>query len=490
MAVYTITMIVYLVVILFVGLYVQKKLVKSKADFWNAGAKLGLLVSAGTVSATFISGGSLVGYPSSYFSSQGFAAPWHMLGTILGWIIIVNFFVHKIRRTNHTTLVDLFAERYGNGARIAAAIITLYAAGCYIVMNAAGVGAILSIVLGWNWHFSIILGFAIIIIYTTVSGYLGVVWTDVVQFFVLLLGTVLVAFFAVNAAGGFENIKETIINSDAFNWFYEYEGKNHAFPLQSRLRMTIQFGIANLAYAPYYVRILSAKDEIVARNSFIFSGVIAIFVWVCLLCAAAAGAVLLPNLEVVNDNYIAVLITTSLPVFAGAIMICGIVAAIMSSVDSFLHVAGVTVAKDLYQHRHPEATEKQLMTVTRVSIVAMGLICVLITLTNPASIFAIMVFLWGYIANGLAVPVICAFYWKRATHAGCVASMIGGTVVHTVWYLLGKPLGLNEFFPGLIAAVLLMIVVSLCTKPSDAAVIEKFHGEHMKLRYTGKMPEY
>ena len=479
MNIYMVFILVYLLVVLLFGFWVQKNLVKSSSDFWIGGAKLGLLVSSCTVAATFLSGGSLIGYPSMYYASGGFAAPWHMIGTVVCWIIIVLFFVHKIRRTNHVTIVDLFEERYGPRARIIAAILNLYIAVGYLVLNVAGIGAVLSAVLGWSWSFSIILGFAVLLIYVLASGYLGVVWTDVVQFFIMVVGVIMVAIISVNMAGGFEVIKNTIMSD--VPWYYSTTGLDNYFDPQTQWRLIIMFGIANLAYAPYYVRILSAKNEIVAKNSFIIAGAANIFVWILLLVTAAAGRVLLPNLQVVNDNFMPVLITSTLPTIAGAVLLCAIIAAIMSSVDSILHVAGVTVARDIYQRMKPDAPDSKLISVSRWAILVVGVVSVAIAIANPAMIFNILVFVWTFVANGLAIPVMAAFYWKRATEVGAVASMIGGTLTTAVWFFLKQPFGIHEFYPGLVVAVALLVIVSLATAPPSKEVQEKFHGEHMSL---------
>ena len=104
-----------------------------------------------------------------------------------------------------------------------------------------------------------------------------------------------------------------------------------------------------------------------------------------------------------------------------------------------------------------------------------------VALANPAMKFTILVFVWTFVANGLAIPVMAAFYWKRATEVGAVASMIGGTLTTAVWFFLKQPFGIHEFYPGLVVAVALLVIVSLATAPPSKEVQEKFHGEHMSL---------
>ena len=123
----------------------------------------------------------------------------------------------------------------------------MYVAIGYLVLNVAGIGAVLSAVLGWSWSFSIILGFAVLLIYVLASGYLVVVWTDVVQFFIMVVGVIMVAIISVNMAGGFEVIKNTIMSD--VPWYYSTTGYNYFDP-QTQWRLIIMFGIANLAYAP------------------------------------------------------------------------------------------------------------------------------------------------------------------------------------------------------------------------------------------------
>ena len=136
--------IIYLAVLLLASVWISK-IMHDSSDYW-VGGKDGLLVVT-SIAATFLSGASLIGYPGMYYSNGGFAAPWHMLGTVAGWMLIVIFFIHKVRRTGFVTLPDVFGDRFGEKARFVSAGITIYVQAGYMVLQLAGIGAILSLTL-------------------------------------------------------------------------------------------------------------------------------------------------------------------------------------------------------------------------------------------------------------------------------------------------------------------------------------------------------
>ena len=127
------------------------------------------------------------------------------------------------------------------------------------------------------------------------------------------------------------------------------------------------------------------------------------------------------------------LVNTVFPPFTAAIVVCAVLAAIMSTCDSVLHVAGTTIARDFYQRLVPGASEKKLLSVSRASILIVGAIGLIIALLQTSIIFDLLIFIWNFVANAIAVPLIASFYWKRANETGAVASMVAGMVVTVIW---------------------------------------------------------
>lgn len=473
--------VIYLAVLLLASVWISKNLVHDSSDYWVGGRKMGLLVVTGSIAATFLSGASLIGYPGMYYSNGGFAAPWHMLGTVAGWMLIVIFFIHKVRRTGFVTLPDVFGDRFGEKARFVSAGITIYVQAGYMVLQLAGIGAILSLTLGWNWATSIAIGFIVVVIYVYLGGYVAVAWSDVFQVGIMVIGVLIAAPLAVSQAGGFGAMRETLMQQ--VPWFFDVLGRDGYFDVQMQIRLILMFGLANLAFPAYYVRILSARNEITARNSFILGGLLVVFFWMILIVLAAAGKVLVPGIPPeAADTFMPTMINTVFPPFTAAIVLCAVLAAIMSTCDSVLHVAGTTIARDFYQRLVPGASEKKLLSVSRASILIVGAIGLIIALLQTSIIFDLLIFIWNFVANAIAVPLIASFYWKRANETGAVASMVAGMVVTVIWVLSGQPYGINEFYPGVIAAVAGLVIGSLVTPPSSKKILDKYFGPHMALR--------
>ncbi len=470
----------YFALMLLIGWLVDKYLIKTAQDYWIGGRSLGFLVSWGTVMATFVSGATMLGYMSTYYSKGGFASAWMLLGTFSGWFLILVFFVHKVRRTNFVTMGDLFEDRYGPHARLLAVVIILYVQIGYMCIQSIGMGTALSVILGWPINIGIFVGSAVTVAYTLMGGYLAVAWTDLIQGLLILVSTMLAVPMALNLVGGFAGLREGLLANAPF--FYDTTA-NGAFGLSYASKMVLMFGLANYAYPALFVRLYSAKDEYTARNSYLLTGVVLLLFYISAYVLMGCVRLLMPQIDPKMVDAIWPLAVKSLfPPLASGIFLAAIVAAVMSTSDSVLHVAGTTVARDLYYRMNPNASEKTLVSVSRWSILIIGLIGMGLSLMRPAAMFTITVFVWTYITVGLALPLMAAFYWKRATQTGAIASSVCGMLVTLVWFLLKKPFGVDEFYPGLLAALLGLIIGSLVTAPPPESIVDRYFAPGMSFR--------
>ena len=145
----------------------------------------------------------------------------------------------------------------------------------------------------------------------------------------------------------------------------------------------------------------------------------------------------------------------------------------MSSADSDLLGAGAIFANDIYKIViKPEASDKEVMIVTRITMAAVGVAATLIALFNTSSIVSILMFAFTLRAAGAFFPYVLGHYWKGASPAGTIASLVAGTIV--VVYLEhisgGNLFGLHfnqPIVPGLVAALIAFLIFSLVMPPKE-----------------------
>jgi len=202
----------------------------------------------------------------------------------------------------------------------------------------------------------------------------------------------------------------------------------------------------------------------------------------------ALSRLLLPSLEN-PDLAIPMLTETVLNPWGGAIFLAGVMAAGMSTFASVLIIVSGAIVRDLRRGGatessapHDAGDPKREVMLGRIASLVAGLIALVIAFRPPALVLVITAFAWAVIASACLWPVVLGIYWKRGTRAGAMSSMVIGVAVALAWMIAGKvlggnPMGLHGFIPGVLVSLVVFILVSLFTKPPEAALIQRAWGE-------------
>jgi sodium/proline symporter len=166
------------------------------------------------------------------------------------------------------------------------------------------------------------------------------------------------------------------------------------------------------------------------------------------------------------------------PIFAGLVM-AGILAATISSSDSYLLIAASAFAKNIFQGiAKKNATDKQVMTMSRITLLVIAAIAVLIALDKDSVIFNIVSFAWAGFGATFGPLMLFSLFWKRTTRWGAVAGMVGGAGMVFLWKLvistLGGAFAIYELLPAFIFSSICIVVVSLVTPKPSKEVEEDF----------------
>ena len=179
------------------------------------------------------------------------------------------------------------------------------------------------------------------------------------------------------------------------------------------------------------------------------------------------------------ENIFIVLSTNLLPPVLAGLVMAGILAATISSSDSYLLIAASAFAKNIYQGLwKKDATDKHVLWISRLALLAICVIAIFIALDEDSVIFTIVSFAWAGFGATFGPLMLFSLFWKRINRAGAIAGMVGGGVMVFVWNLLVRPLGgfwnIYELLPAFIFSSLCIVVVSLATKEPDKAIQEEF----------------
>jgi len=463
--------VLYMIAMLFIGWWSSKR-IDSNEDFMVAGRRLGPILMAGTLAATEIGGGSSLGVVQQGMQNHGLSASWYIITMGIAFVILT-FIAPKFRAATVKTVPEYFRRRYGKVSGLITAIIMLLpliglTAGQFIASS-----VILSTMLGISYETSVIVVAFVVTVYAVMGGLWSVTLTDFVQVFLIVFGMLIAVPFALNYAGGWSNV---VINvpEGTFSMFKGYD----LFGVISLVIMYLgTFTVGQEAVSRYY----AARDGKAARQgsilaaliNFIYAFIPAIL-GIIVLALINMGKFDAASFEAVGARYaLPVLAINVMPALICGLLFSGIISATMSSADSDLLGAGSIFSNDIYKEvLKKDATDKEVMTVTKIAMVIVGVFSAILAYTHGGNIISILMFSFTLRAAGSFFPYVMGHYWKGSSAAGCIASLIAGTivVVYLEQFSKGTLFGMKisqSIIPGLVAGLIAFVVFSLIMPPKN-----------------------
>ena len=463
-------LIVYFVGLFAVGLYATR-FIGSSTDFLLAGRRLGPVLATATLCATHFGGGFVLGSGEWGFE-HGMTGIAYAVGVGFSLILLGFVAARKMRRLAMFTVPDYLEIRYSSKiARLLGTLLSLVAiVGIIGAQVWAAQGALTILEIDPTW--AAVAATLMFIGYTAMSGLWGVTLTDAVQLAIIFVGVPVAALLALGEAGGFEGIRVAIDAQSA-----EIGADRFFSPFGAGVGLVLAAIVPTMMYTligqDFYQRLFAARDERTAFAAAIAAGVLLIAFAVFPVVTGMAARALF-GAEIEAAQAIPMLIDEVLPAWAAAIVIAAILGAIMSTADSLLMAGTSHVTHDIYVKLiDPTATEnaRRLLLISRIVTVVLGLLALWMAL-NFKAIIGMLLMSYTLYAAGVFIPVVGGLYWKRATSAGAVAAILGGSGFGLAgelgWFtpaalpLLG---GLPIIVSGALVSLLLFIGVSLATQP-------------------------
>lgn len=465
----TVIVVLYLLVMLFIGWYSSKK-ITSNTDFMVAGRRLGPFLMAGTLAATEIGGGSSLGVVQQGMQNHGISAAWYILTMGLAFVILT-FLAPKFRAATVKTVPEYFRRRYGKGSGLITAIIMLIPLVGLTEGQFVASATILSTMLGIGFKPAIVIVAVVVIAYSVMGGLWSVTLTDFVQVFLIIIGMIIAVPFAMNTAGGWDAVVANV-PPETFDMF---KGYSPMAVVSLTVMYLATFTVGQEAVSRYY----AARDGKAARQgsilaaiiNFVFAFIPAIL-GIITLALMNMGVFSAAEFESVGARYaLPVLAIRTMPTIICGLLFAGIISATMSSSDSDLLGAGSIFANDIYHvYIKPDADSKEVMRVTQITMVVVGVIAAAVALFNTSSIITILTFCFTLRAAGTFFPYVLGHYWKGGSWQGTIASVIAGSIV--VVYLekisggvlFGVKLS-QPIIPGLIVGLIFFLAFSKLFPP-------------------------
>jgi sodium/proline symporter len=470
MSIITTVFVIYLVILAGLAMWSRQE-THTMSGYFIAGKKLPPWVVAFSTNATGESGWLLLGLTGMGYVA-GAQAFWVVAGEVVGialaWLLLSRRIKRLSDESDSITVPDVLAARFDDQAHILRKIsllIILVMVGAYVAAQMVATGKAFDGFTDLNYSTGVLVGAAVIILYTLVGGYKAVAWTDLIQGILMLLGLIIVPLIAIDAAGGWSSVLADLRGQDPgllTPWGPEGKSTAALVGIVSFLAVGLPFmGVPQLM-----VRFMSARSEKSLVPAMIISVIVILLFDLGAVLTGMAGRALFPGLED-PESILPVISTTLLHPVLGGIMMVVVLAAIMSTVDSLLILASSAVVRDYWQQiRGSKLSDRALANRGKLLTVVIGVIGVAFALHQTPMIFWFVLFAWSGLGAAFGPVLLCALWYPGTTLAGAIAGMLGGFITTVAWVLWFKPYfyDLLEIIPGFIVGLALTIIISKLKK--------------------------
>ena len=440
--------VVYFGIILWIAKWASedKSSAKGSVDYFLAGKSQGWLVVGASLFASNIGSEIILGVSGAGARGDMPMANFEILAALvlilLGWV-----FVPFYLRTGVYTMPEFLEKRYSKACRNYLSVVSILA---YVITKISLIifaGALVFETIGIPFWTGAIFTVVATGFYTVLGGLKAVIYTDMVQAFILLLGCLLVTAFGLYQIGGWEEMMQTIAvaaeqpgNPPADRFFNLWRPVSDSeYPWTGMLFGAPILGVWYWCTDQYIVqRALSAKDVSNARKGALFAGFLKLLpVFIFFIPGVIAYALLQKGMISFSmdnaDQALPTLITSFLPVGIKGLAIAGLLAALMSSLSSAFNSSSTLLTIDFYQQRNPNASEKdlvrfgQMVTVILV-VVSLGWIPFMQALMD-GGIFLYLQSVQAYISPPIAAVFLFGLLYKWINARGAIVALWTGFVI-------------------------------------------------------------
>jgi sodium/proline symporter len=470
MSIITTIFVIYLVILAGLALWSRKE-THSMSGYFIAGKKLPPWVVAFSTNATGESGWLLLGLTGMGYAA-GAQAFWVVAGEVVGialaWLLLSRRIKRLSDESDSITVPDVLAARFNDQAHVLRKIsllIILVMVGAYVAAQMVATGKAFDGFTGLDYSTGVLVGAAVIILYTLVGGYKAVAWTDLIQGILMLLGLIIVPLIAIDAAGGWSSVLADLRGQDpGLLTPWGPEGKSTAALVG--ILSFLAVGLPFMGVPQLMVRFMSARSEKSLVPAMVISVIVILLFDLGAVLTGMAGRALFPGLE--DPEGILPLISTQMlhPVLGGIMMVV-VLAAIMSTVDSLLILASSAIVRDYWQQvRGSSLSDRALANRGKLVTVVIGVIGIVFALHQTPLIFWFVLFAWSGLGAAFGPVLLCAVWYRDTNLAGAVAGMLGGFLTTVIWVIWLKPhfYDLLEVIPGFIVGLALTVIISKLTK--------------------------
>jgi|JI9StandDraft_1071089.scaffolds.fasta_scaffold04114_2 sodium/proline symporter len=465
----------YLVILIMIGVSSHKKHLTS-TDFILGSRKMNFWLTALAAHASDMSGWIFMGYPAVIFTA-GLLNVWVAFGLTFFMFLNWQFVAPRLRtmteKYGSLTLSSFFESRYSDTSgtlRIFTVLISFIYYAIYISALLVGLGLLLETLFGLSFIWGTTIGICIIVPYLFFGGYITLAWTDLFQAIFLLCAIIFIPFYVLPSVGGWQGVQEAIALKANYqpifpdftpktlfsiflvmtSWGLGYFGMPHV--------ITKFMGINNVKEMPKS-KWIGISWQILSLSAATLVGLVAIAFF-------KDHAISDPQLVFVNMTL------STLPAFVAAFILCAILGATITSMDSMILVLASNLTEDFYKKvLRKNATSRELLFVSRLSIIFIAILAYILAYKSKSTVYAIVAYAWYGLGASFGPLILFSLYSERVNRYGAWGGLITGALVAGFWPFIASFIPLDmpalkdaSLIPGFIISSFTIWAVSIITE--------------------------
>ena len=444
----------YAIAQLALGAWISRR-VRTSSDFFVAGRALGPGLIFSTMLAANIGAGSTVGATGLGYR-DGISAIWWVLSAGIGSLFLAFWVGPAMRRAaakhDLRTVGDYLELRYGVGVRTTIAALLWVGSVFILAGQLIAISWILNVAAGLPKAFGCILGGVLVTLYFAGGGLLSSAYVNVVQLTVKMVGFAIAIPFALQASGGWDAVRALQPTASYWN---VWEGG------ASGLVYLAMLGPAFVVAPGLLQKVYGARDDRAVRLGVGLNAVVLMLYAAVPVLLGMMARVQFPDLAQ-PELALPTLLMSGVPAFVGALGLAAVFSAELSSADAVLFSMTTSLSQDFYKRfRNPQATDAQLLRMTRLTAVVGGAAGVGIALVAAGVVSALSIF-YTIMGVSLFVPIVAGLYVARATSIDALAAIVAGIGIVGGWRIFLNGAAINGVTPamgGLAGAIVAFLIV-------------------------------
>lgn len=482
---FTVVFICYILLLIALSFVLKSKAVKDMDQFGKAGSSFGVIIITIVCIGSWVGSGGLVGL-TNWSYEWGVGQWWSYSFIFICMFPWMFLYIRRIKILNLNSIPDFYALRYPkyNGVvKYPTAILLLIRNATILSMQLNAMALLFSVFLGWEHFFGVCVAAVIVMVYVSISGFLSVMVTNTFQSILQTIAPFAVTIFVMSLAGGFGNVQNYYAAADNMDALSMLKGVDWYHEVWYYFVTTGVFFIF-ISDQGDWQRVNAAKDWKSARDGFVI-GLILVLPMLIMPCyAGAAARLILPEGTPYNNVFFEIIKLAPIPL--GILLICCLMATILSCVSSYLFAGGTNISNDIIfdiveRRNKTKLSDKSKIFYTRVGVVLCSIVSIIIC-SQIEGILDVMYFGLTIVCGGMLWPYIFAWHSKRMNTEGAIAGLVIGGGLALVWKVLGDPLGIDAVWVSLPVSLLACLAVCVLT-PAPGVEVQNtyYYAEQFKV---------